>query len=50
MLDKHFVPTSDVLERRRHSYIKDEDNAMRIFEVGRDQATIPFLASCIPHL
>lgn len=50
MLLEQFLPHSDVLKGILFGDVVNEDDALRIFEVGWDKTTVSLLACCVPHL
>lgn len=50
MFLEQFQPHPDVLQRVLLGDIVHKDNALCIFEVCGDQASVSLLACCVPHL
>lgn len=50
MLGEEVMPRVESLQGFEAGQIKDQDDAMCIFEVGGDEASIALLAGSVPHL
>ena len=44
------MPITNPFECGSFGDIEDVDDTMGVFEVRRDEAAVPFLPGCVPHL